>query len=1181
MRSLISEVSYAVIFLTSIASQLNALLAFIVAAVLNLEQDLRNGYLLGEVLYRHNQQPNFSQFRNKNDAESKLLNFHLLAPALHSLGVLLDASSAFAIMQGTSGAVATILYQMRMVLVRRQTLAADTTTPGGLPNVPQRARKPQYDSVTHRHFVTTIRKLMGNVREENFRVNLARFEAEGHRQDMQATQKQELEIKQDQMYVETIRVLGLQDLAKRKAQSIAREESGASVWLENQERARKRVAAGKRFQANRTATRTAAELAALETARREVYEGIAACESVQQSQLSDSQQIPAFAIQDGLLNDEHLAVNYSEQMQQLHHRKEDQRSDARAKRRRQFVTLKEASHDAQHEAYVAELLEGSLARKSMAEEAICKHLDTIAKHADVMQEARAFRDEQVRIRAVADAEQALVRDQALFDSAMLLHQQDVAAQVARYTAAVQERAAAVHTRAVKLCAEVLDDVVKLTLEAAQYREYAGYHELNSSIVNNTSSSSDDTIVPALHWYNMKECFVQGLPLPAIAAATSSNFDNVITDMDTSALQSVSTSTIVTAGDNGTKTVTQQLDSSEYQQYLGSENHWKKPTVDDSDSTADTTSSTTALPDDVTTSPVVTDTASASLTTAVVAPVHILGETIIEVRLAAEPMPPLQQPPAIPLFGLRICMCGPTFTGKSEQSLRLAERYGLKVISCEDALQAAIEAATQASLSKSQLDSSSSNDDDNVAATTMTEAAAAAAAATQTKLGETALEYTTRGEEIPDAVYAGLIVEAIHSVAAENTAAVANGGSELWLGWIVEDYPETVSQAAELERLLTGYDANTKVPCRYDRASPLAPTAHVDTLNTTAIISGVDLMVYLDMQSEVVPIQRCLGRRVDPTTQQEYHCDHDVPPYDIVCKERLAVPYDPANPVPQLAYQLSTHKANAVALRDYLHRFGNERAIQCDSLTADALFDTVNTTVTELLLSRSATATTDSAQLQTESNAVSDAIVSTEAGDTATASDTNTTTGSNNAVSDSSSSATPAAVAPVVASTDTTTTADTTTVTSSDAIVVATPVLHGVLATAMASHWCIAEQQYESILKTAFRTLRQQRSAITVHYHQVRYAFKHFLAQADTKQMYLDAYIDVHNALPEAMRFDTNARAELMLRADECRDKLWKDTESRQTNANTVIKAAMEEGILLTILLLYTCIVGAFRFMQAK
>jgi adenylate kinase family enzyme len=1136
----------------------------IAAAVLNLEQDLRNGYLLGEVLYRHNQQPNFSQFRNKNDAESKVLNFNLLVPALHSLGVLLDASSAFAIMQGTPGAVATLLYQMRMVLVRRLTLAANTTTPGRLPNVPQRARKPQYDSVTHRHFVSTIRKLMGNVREVNFRVNLARFEAEGHRQEMQATQKQELEVKQEQMYVETIRVLGLQDLAKRKAQSIAREESGASVWLENQERARKRVAAGKRFQANRTATRTAAELAAIETARREVYEGIAACESVKQSQQGDSQQIPAFAIQDGLLNDEHLAANYSEQMQQLHHRKEDQRADARAKRRRQFVTLKEATHDAQHETYVAKLLESSLARKSIAEEAICKHLDTIAKHADVMQEARAFRDEQVRIRAVADAQQALLRDQALFDSAMLLQQQDVAAQVARYTAAVQERVAAVHTRAEKLCAEVLDDVVTLTLEAAQYREYAGYHELNSSIVNNSNNSSDDTIVPTLHWYDMKECFVQGLPLPVIAAATSSTSDNVITDIGTLAVQADSTSTIATASDDSTKAVTQQLDSSEYQQYLRSVNHWKKPTINHNDTTADaTTSVTDSLSDDVTTSPLVT--ATTSHTTAVVAPAHILGETIIEVRLAAEPMAPQQQPPAIPIFGLRICMCGPTFTGKSEQSLRLAERFGLKMISCEDALQAAIEAATQASLRTSHLNrSSSSNDDDNITATT-TEAAATTTI--QMKLGHTALEYITRGEEVPDTVYAGLIVEAIHSVAAENTAAVTAGGSELWLGWIVEDYPETVSQAAELERLLTGYDANTKVPCRYDRASPLARTAQVETLSTTAITSGVDLMIYLDMQSEVMPIQRCLGRRVDPVAQQDYHCDHDVPPYDIVCKERLTVPYDPANPVPQLAYQLSTHKANAVALRDYLQRFGNERAIKCDTMTADALFATVNATVTELLVSRSATATTDSAQPQTESNTVSNTAVTVD--DASIASDANTTTDVNGTVPDNSSSATPAAAvaAPIVPSIDAAT-ADTTTVTTGDALVFATPVLHGVLATAMASHWCIAEQQYESVLKTVFRTLRQQRSTITTHYHQVRYAFKHFLAQADTKQIYLDTYIDMHNALPEAMRFDTNARAELMLRADECRDKLWKDTESRQSNANAVIKAVMEEGTVVTIDILY-------------
>jgi adenylate kinase family enzyme len=578
--------------------------------------------------------------------------------------------------------------------------------------------------------------------------------------------------------------------------------------------------------------------------------------------------------------------------------------------------------------------------------------------------------------------------------------------------------------------------------------------------------------------------------------------------------------------------------------LWSKNHWQKPTISTDDITADTTAPLTIIQsDDVTTATAVT--ATATLTT-VTAPEHILGETIIEVRLAAEPMPPLQQPPAIPVFGLRICMCGPSFTGKSEQSLRLAERYGLKVLSCESALQAAVEAAT-ASLSTSQ-HSSSSNDDVTVRIANDTTAA-------QIALGHTALAYISRGDEVPDIVYAGLIVEAIHSIAAENTAAVSAGNSELWLGWIVEDYPETVSQAAQLERLLTGYDANTAVPCRYDRASPLAPTAQVNTLNTTTITSGVDLMIYLDMQSEVVPIRRCLGRRVDPDTQQEYHCDHDIPPYDIVCKERLTVPCDPANPLPQLAYQLSTHKANAVARKDYLQTFGNERVIECSSMTADALFDAVNTTVTELLNKRAtaATAKVDNTQQQTESNTVDDAVLATEANDTITVSDV--TADANSTVLDSNSSATSAAVVPV---TDSTTAS--TTVTTSDAIAIAQPVLHGVLATAMANHWCIAEQQYESILKTVFRTQRQQRSTITLHYHQARYAFKHFLAQADTKQMYLDAYIDVHNALPEAMRFDTNARAELMLRADECRDKLWKDTESRQNNANTIIKAVMEEGI---------------------
>lgn len=62
------------------------------------------------------------------------------------------------------------------------------------------------------------------------------------------------------------------------------------------------------------------------------------------------------------------------------------------------------------------------------------------------------------------------------------------------------------------------------------------------------------------------------------------------------------------------------------------------------------------------------------------PLHGLGECVIETTLAANPLPPPQPPPTVPAFSLRICMCGRALTGKSEQAIRLADRYCLKVIS---------------------------------------------------------------------------------------------------------------------------------------------------------------------------------------------------------------------------------------------------------------------------------------------------------------------------------------------------------------------------------------------------------------------------------------------------------------------------------------------------------------------
>lgn len=66
------------------------------------------------------------------------------------------------------------------------------------------------------------------------------------------------------------------------------------------------------------------------------------------------------------------------------------------------------------------------------------------------------------------------------------------------------------------------------------------------------------------------------------------------------------------------------------------------------------------------------------TTNVIDPLRALEACAIEVSLAAAPSRIDQAPRTVSKFSLRICMCGPTLSGKSEQAIRLAERYRLKV-----------------------------------------------------------------------------------------------------------------------------------------------------------------------------------------------------------------------------------------------------------------------------------------------------------------------------------------------------------------------------------------------------------------------------------------------------------------------------------------------------------------------
>lgn len=87
------------------------------AVVTDVERDFASGFLLGELLFRLNHQPNFADFIAGTSADAKIVNFCLLEPSLRSMGVRFDAAAATAIMNGVKGAAASLLYQIKVLML--------------------------------------------------------------------------------------------------------------------------------------------------------------------------------------------------------------------------------------------------------------------------------------------------------------------------------------------------------------------------------------------------------------------------------------------------------------------------------------------------------------------------------------------------------------------------------------------------------------------------------------------------------------------------------------------------------------------------------------------------------------------------------------------------------------------------------------------------------------------------------------------------------------------------------------------------------------------------------------------------------------------------------------------------------------------------------------------------------
>ena len=160
--------------------------------IVSFEDDFRDGYLLGELLYRYNQQDDFGQFQTKFTPDARIKNYCLLEPTVRRLGLDFNFKLAFDIMNGTHGVTRALLAELRPLLERIQKNSEPPIAPDGQRGQIMRVMKPgneRFDVSMSAAFEKSVRVHMDNPTEVILQNTVgAKFQAIGRASDAMAAE---------------------------------------------------------------------------------------------------------------------------------------------------------------------------------------------------------------------------------------------------------------------------------------------------------------------------------------------------------------------------------------------------------------------------------------------------------------------------------------------------------------------------------------------------------------------------------------------------------------------------------------------------------------------------------------------------------------------------------------------------------------------------------------------------------------------------------------------------------------------------------------------------------------------------------------------------------------------------------------------------------------------------------
>ncbi|XP_033476469.2 sperm flagellar protein 2 [Epinephelus lanceolatus] len=542
--------------------------------------------------------------------------------------------------------------------------------------------------------------------------------------------------------------------------------------------------------------------------------------------------------------------------------------------------------------------------------------------------------------------------------------------------------------------------------------------------------------------------------------------------------------------------------------------------------------------------------------------NILGHIVVRLRNIVHPaiVEPLSS--SFPHFTLKACVLGKFCSGKTTCLAKFAEAHGIHVLSADTLIEEALNAyrngeeklkvtepqgekdneqpVTSSTSLKPDRDTQEESKDSNIRLST------------QALQGAAAEKELRKGNAIPNELLVEIIVEAIRQIPAQS-------------GWILDGFPADITQAHLLEKALGGSvdEGNSAVSSRMNLAAdpnpPRPPTPPPPVLDVALLLDIPDECVVRRPFSQT-DIDNAAATTSHPTDRNVYvaQIPHRITAFQDTWsklekwyggKQNILVRVDADVDEEELYKRVESallhvmmQKQEALASPP-----GEDFVLNSGKVLDSSFTATSPPTDQPQALTDSVPGPTDSySSLKEEKvqsvKSLSKSNTHSPRGHSRKASMSSVTNEDSQGVPKNS----PESASPCPG--------------SSSWVYVDDP-LPPEIPEYLCQHWDTVCDSYVNNVKTVMQQLRSQRTVIDRHLFNIREEYKHYLGRPDLKQELVSHWQKDFNNVPDDMREDEDTKAELHLRLDELRERLWDISDKRKEEDEQEKAALMDNGWL--------------------